>query len=127
MLWGTDLPFLDPVYLLGRLACTTLSDEAKRKILGLNLQAALARRRQDVTVGFAADIEDNGRLRPGFGEIDHYRLLQPVAFTGLDMPLACENIFEPLVERPKDPTGVDALARRAREYLETVTRGLQGA
>jgi sugar phosphate isomerase/epimerase len=62
---------------------------------------------------------------PGFGEIDHYRLLQPVAFTGLDMPLACENIFEPLVERPKDPAGVDALARRAREYLETVTRGLQ--
>ena len=25
---------------------------------------------------------------PGFGEIDHYRLLHPVAFTGLTMPLA---------------------------------------
>ena len=62
---------------------------------------------------------------PGFGEIDHYRLLQPVAYTGLAMPLACENIFEPLVARPKDPTGVDSLARRAREYLETVIAGLQ--
>ena len=62
---------------------------------------------------------------PGFGEIDHYRLLEPVSHTGLDMPLACENIFEPLVPRPKDPAGVDALARRAREYLETVVRGLQ--
>jgi sugar phosphate isomerase/epimerase len=62
---------------------------------------------------------------PGFGEIDHYRLLQPVAFTGLDMPLVCENIFEPLLPRPNDPEGIDALARRAREFLETVTRGLQ--
>jgi len=64
---------------------------------------------------------------PGFGEIDHYRLLEPVAHTGLTMPLACENIFEPLLPRPEDPAGVDALARRAREYLETVTRGLQAA
>lgn len=62
---------------------------------------------------------------PGFGEIDHYRLLEPVAHTGLAMPLACENIFEPLLERPKSPAGVDALARRAREYLETVVGGLQ--
>jgi sugar phosphate isomerase/epimerase len=63
---------------------------------------------------------------PGFGEIDHYRLLTPVARTGLKMPLACENIFEPLVERPTAAEGVDALARRAREFLETVTRGVQG-
>jgi sugar phosphate isomerase/epimerase len=61
---------------------------------------------------------------PGFGEIDHYRLLAPVAFTGLDMPLAFENIFEPLVPRPETPEGVDDLARRAREYVETVVRGL---
>jgi sugar phosphate isomerase/epimerase len=61
---------------------------------------------------------------PGFGEIDHYRLLEPVAFTGLDMPLAFENIFEPLVPRPETPEGVDDLARRAREYVETVVRGL---
>jgi sugar phosphate isomerase/epimerase len=62
---------------------------------------------------------------PGFGEIDHYRLLHPVAFTGLTMPLACENIFAPLVPRPDRPEGVDALARRAREFLEVVVAGLQ--
>jgi len=62
---------------------------------------------------------------PGFGEIDHYRLLHPVAFTGLAMPLCCENIFAPLVPRPEKPEEVDALARRAREFLEVVVRGLQ--
>jgi len=62
---------------------------------------------------------------PGFGEIDHYKLLNPVAWTGLDMPLACENIFAPLMPRPEKPDGIDELARRAREFLETVTRGLQ--
>ena len=62
---------------------------------------------------------------PGLGEIDHYRLLHPVAFTGLKMPLCCENIFAPLVPRPTEPEGVDALARRAREFLETVIQGLQ--
>jgi sugar phosphate isomerase/epimerase len=62
---------------------------------------------------------------PGFGEIDHYRLLTPVARTGLTMPLACENIFEPLVPRPKTAEGVDDLARRAREYLQTVIAGIQ--
>ena len=61
---------------------------------------------------------------PGYGEIDHYRLLHAVAFTGLEMPLCCENIFAPLVPRPTKPEGVDFLARRAREYLETVIRGL---
>jgi sugar phosphate isomerase/epimerase len=63
---------------------------------------------------------------PGFGEIDHYRLLHPVAFTGLTLPLACENIFAPLIARPEKPEGVDAFARRAREFLETVIAGLQG-
>jgi sugar phosphate isomerase/epimerase len=62
---------------------------------------------------------------PGLGEIDHYRLLHPVAFTGLDMPLCCENIFAPVVPRPAQPEGVDALARRAREYLEIVVAGVQ--
>lgn len=61
---------------------------------------------------------------PGFGEIDHYRLLAPVAYTGLTMPLACENIFAPAVSRPRTPEGVDTLARRAREFLETVIQGL---
>ena len=62
---------------------------------------------------------------PGFGEIDHYKLLHIVAFTGRPMPLCCENIFAPLVPRPKEPEGVDALARRAREFLEVVVQGLQ--
>ncbi|MBI3683136.1 MAG: sugar phosphate isomerase/epimerase [Acidobacteria bacterium] len=64
---------------------------------------------------------------PGFGEIDHYKLLLPVARTGRKMPLVCENIFEPLVARPAAPAGVDALARRAREFLETVVRGVAAA
>ena len=62
---------------------------------------------------------------PGFGEIDHYRLFKPVVDTGRTMPLVFENIFEPLVRRPDAPEGVDALARRAREYMESVIRGLQ--
>jgi sugar phosphate isomerase/epimerase len=62
---------------------------------------------------------------PGFGEIDHYRLLEPVLNTGLDMPMAFENIFEPLVPRPTAPEAVDALNRRAREYVESVIRGLR--
>lgn len=61
---------------------------------------------------------------PGLGEIDHYRLLDPVAFTGRAMPLCCENIFAPLVPRPTQAEEIDALARRAREYLELVIRGL---
>ena len=44
---------------------------------------------------------------PGFGEIDHYKLLDLVAFTGREMPLCCENISAPLVPRPDD-------ARRGR-------------
>jgi sugar phosphate isomerase/epimerase len=62
---------------------------------------------------------------PGFGEIDHYKLLDTVAFTDLTMPLCCENIFAPLLPRPKDPDEIDGLARRAREFLDLVIRGLQ--
>jgi sugar phosphate isomerase/epimerase len=62
---------------------------------------------------------------PGFGEIDHYKLLMPVMKTGLTMPLAFENIFAPLVPRPSNPDGLDELARRAREYVETVISGLR--
>ncbi len=61
---------------------------------------------------------------PGLGEIDHYKLLAPVRQTGLDLPLACENIFEPMVPRPAEPEKVDALARRAREFLEKVVQKL---
>jgi hypothetical protein len=43
------------------------------------------------------------------------------------MPLCCENIFAPLVARPTSPEGVDALARRAREFLELVIQGLHAS
>jgi sugar phosphate isomerase/epimerase len=64
---------------------------------------------------------------PGFGEIDHYKLMMPVMRMGITMPLAFENIFEPLVPRPKNPDEVDVLARRAREFMDTVIRGLGGS
>jgi sugar phosphate isomerase/epimerase len=64
---------------------------------------------------------------PGFGEIDHYKLLMPVLRTGLTIPLVCENISEPLLSRPRAPEGMDALAKRAREFLDVVVRGLQQA
>jgi len=62
---------------------------------------------------------------PGFGEIDHYRLLHPVAFTGRSMPLCFENISAPLLPKPTQPESIDVLARRARELVETVVSGLQ--
>lgn len=62
---------------------------------------------------------------PGFGEIDHYRLLEAVAFRGLTIPLAYENLSAPLVSKPQSPEAVDLLARRAREFLEIVISGLQ--
>jgi len=60
---------------------------------------------------------------PGLGEIDHYRLLDNVAFTGRAMPLCCENISAPKI-RPTKPEEIDALAKRAREFLEIVIRGI---
>ncbi len=61
---------------------------------------------------------------PGFGQIDHYKLLAPLMRTGLTIPLACENLFKPVVPRPANPDEIDRLARRAREYMESVVRGL---
>lgn len=60
---------------------------------------------------------------PGLGEIDHYRLLDNVAFTGRELPLCCENISAPRI-RPTKSEEIDALARRAREFLEIVIRGI---
>jgi len=42
--WGTDFPFLEPRYLIGRLACTTLSDEAKRQVFGKSMATLLQQR-----------------------------------------------------------------------------------
>lgn len=65
---------------------------------------------------------------PSLGEIDHFKLRLPVARTGLAIPLACENIWAPTVPRPeKDGTAVDALALRAREFLETVISAIHAA
>ena len=50
---------------------------------------------------------------------------QVVVNTGLTMPLCCENIFAPAVPRPTKPEGIDALARRAKEYLELVIQAIQ--
>ncbi len=61
---------------------------------------------------------------PGLGEIDHYRLLHTVAATGRTIPLCCENISAPQI-RATTPEEIDALASRAREFLELVIRGLQ--
>lgn len=61
----------------------------------------------------------------GFGEIDHYKLFAPVMRTGLTMPLAAENIFEPLLPRPATLEGMERLARRSREFLESVLAGLE--
>jgi hypothetical protein len=47
-----------------------------------------------------------------------------VAFTGLEMPLCCENIFAPKL-KAKSADDLDALARRAREFLELVIAALQ--
>jgi sugar phosphate isomerase/epimerase len=62
---------------------------------------------------------------PGFGEIDHYRLLSGVLREGRTIPLTFENIFAPLLERPREAAEVDRLAARARDYIDTVIRGLQ--
>jgi sugar phosphate isomerase/epimerase len=64
---------------------------------------------------------------PGYGEIDHYRLLASVAFTGRAMPLAFENIFLPALPRPTTADGIDRLAQRAREYMVDVLAGIQAA
>ena len=43
VLLGTDLPFIDPTYLIGRIACTRLSDADKRKVFAGNAEGLLHR------------------------------------------------------------------------------------
>ncbi|MBM3738459.1 MAG: sugar phosphate isomerase/epimerase [Acidobacteria bacterium] len=62
---------------------------------------------------------------PGMGVVDHFELLRPVARVPGKIVLACETLFEPFTPRPAGPEGIDALARRAREHLDTVTRALK--
>jgi hypothetical protein len=44
---------------------------------------------------------------PGFGEIDHHRLLHPLAFAGRPMPLCREDICAPHPLAPTGPEGID--------------------
>lgn len=44
VLWGTDFPFLDPSYPVGRLACARLSDEVKRQVFGESVMRLLQER-----------------------------------------------------------------------------------
>ncbi len=62
---------------------------------------------------------------PGYGEIDHYRLFAPVAFTGHTITLAYENIYPPYIGSPESPEQVDRWARLSREYMENVIKGIQ--
>ena len=52
-----------------------------------------------------ATVRSDQDCGPGFGEIDHYRLLDHVAFTGRKMPLCCENIFGPAGARGQTDAG----------------------
>jgi len=74
----------------------------------------------------------DGRMLPrkasngiGYGDIDHYRLFEPVAFTGRKIILAYENIFPPYIGNPESPEQVDEWARFAREFMVNVLNGLQ--
>ena len=59
------------------------------------------------------------------GEIDQYNLLGQVSHMGCDMPLCCETVSAPLLPPPTKAEEIDALARRARIFLELVVTGLQ--
>ena len=64
----------------------------------------------------------------GLGTIDHYQLLAPVLRTPRKIVLACETIFEPYMPKMDLPAEkIDELARRSREFLETVIAGLRAA
>ncbi len=42
VLWGSDFPFFDPTFPLGRLACiASLDDQAKRQVFGGNMARLL--------------------------------------------------------------------------------------
>ena len=62
---------------------------------------------------------------PGFGEIDHYRCCTRSPSPAGPCPSAARTSPPRSCPRPTGAEGVDALARRAREFLEVVIRGLQ--
>ncbi len=62
---------------------------------------------------------------PGYGEIDHYQLLAPVAFTGHTITLTYENIYPSYLGQPSTPEEIDQLAMHSKLYMENVIGGLQ--
>lgn len=64
---------------------------------------------------------------PGYGEIDHYQLFAPVAFTGQTITLAYENIYPSYLGQPSTPDEIDQLAMHSKIYMENVIGGLQTA
>lgn len=81
--------------------------------------------------GFAIkDFREYGGKRAtcgaGYGQTDHYAMLGAVAGNGGKIPLCCENLAEPFLGPVTSPEAVDVLARRSREFLETVVRGVVG-
>lgn len=62
---------------------------------------------------------------PGYGEIDHYRLFAPVAFTGKKITLTYENIYPSYTGRPSTAEEIDLMARQAKLYMENLLTGLQ--
>jgi sugar phosphate isomerase/epimerase len=61
---------------------------------------------------------------PGFGQTDHFVMLGLAANNGGKIPLACETVSEPFVPRPDTPEAVGELAKRARQFLDTVVRNV---
>lgn len=85
----------------------------------------------DGVKGFAIkDFRVAGKKRaacgPGFGMVDHFQMMERVANNG-QVLLACETVGEPFVGAAASPEAVDALARRAREYLETMARAVKAS
>lgn len=64
---------------------------------------------------------------PGWGEIDHFRLLSQMQGIGNAIPLCFENISRPVTPSRDTPAQVDADARWARDYVDGVLAGLTAA
>jgi len=61
---------------------------------------------------------------PGDGDIDHRRLLQPLANLSWTVPLAVERFEDGRVKKEMPADLVDSLAAKAREHLESVVGDL---
>ncbi|MGM0506895.1 MAG: sugar phosphate isomerase/epimerase family protein [Bacteroidota bacterium] len=63
---------------------------------------------------------------PGFGEIDHYRLMAPVAFKSREIILGYENIYPAYVGSPNAPVEeINAWARLSQVFMKNVIAAIQ--